>query len=236
MRRADRNGAWPAWMREQAGRTADPALAGFYAAFNLTPSQAISDTPLVALDLETSGLDPRRSAILSIGILPFTLDRIRLADRRYWLLRPPAGVSGHSVAYHHITHAEIEQAPDFATVLPELLEALAGRLPVVHYHPIEREFLARAVRQRLGEDWRFPLIDTMVLESQQVRHGLKSRMRALLGRPPASIRLADSRARYGLPAYEGHQAVLDALATAELLQAQIQHHHSRSSGIGELWL
>jgi len=39
-----------------------------------------------------------------------------------------------------------------------------------------------------------------------------------------------------LPLYEGHQAALDALATAELLQAQIQHHYSPSTAISQLWV
>ena len=227
---------WPAWMQRQARSARSAELAAFYRGFDLRPEQPLSETPLVALDLETSGLDPSRHAILSIGIVPFSLARIRLSERRYWLLRPPAGFSGENVAYHHITHGETEQAPDLASVLPEVLQALSGRLVVVHYHPIEREFLARAVRQRLGEIWRFPLIDTMELEARRYRRGWRSRLRRLFRRSPVSIRLNDSRARYGLPPYEGHQAVLDALATAELLQAQIQHHYSRSTAIGELWL
>ncbi|TDA74648.1 3'-5' exonuclease, partial [Halomonas marinisediminis] len=41
---------------------------------------------------------------------------------------------------------------------------------------------------------------------------------------PASVRLGQSRERYGLPAYQPHHALTDALATAELLQAQIQYY------------
>jgi DNA polymerase-3 subunit epsilon len=53
---------------------------------------------------------------------------------------------------------------------------------------------------------------------------------------PESIRLADSRARYNLPAYAPHDALTDAIATAELMQAQIKYHFSPDTAIKKLWL
>jgi DNA polymerase-3 subunit epsilon len=234
--KADPHARWHDWLQEMARRADTPALRDFYAAFPDNPEAAIGDTPLVAIDLETSGLDPRQHGILSVGLVPFTLDGIAVARRRHRILRPPRGFSGESVAYHHITHSEVEQAPDLADVLPEILAELQGRLPVVHYHPVERRFLDRAVRERTGSVFRFPLIDTMEIEAKRHRRRWRLRLRRLLRRSPASIRLNDSRIRYGLPPYEGHQAVLDAIGTAELLQAQIQHHYSRSTPVGQLWV
>ncbi|MDZ7811219.1 MAG: hypothetical protein U5L11_15760 [Arhodomonas sp.] len=60
-------------------------------------------------------------------------------------------------------------------------------------------------------------------------------MRRWLGKPPVSIRLNDSRARYGLPPYHAHHALVDALATAELFQAQIAAYYSPETPVGELW-
>jgi DNA polymerase-3 subunit epsilon len=51
-----------------------------------------------------------------------------------------------------------------------------------------------------------------------------------------SIRLANSRERYHLPAYAPHDALTDAIATAELLQAQIKYHFSPDTAIDKLWL
>ena len=113
--------------------------------------------------------------------------------------------------------------------------ALAGCIPVVHFRHIERPFLDAAVRARLGEGLSFPLIDTMSIEARRHRLSLWARFRRWLGRPPLSIRLYDSRARYGLPPYEGHHALWDALATAELLQAQIARHFSPQTPVGRLW-
>ncbi len=234
--RAQPRGDWPAWLKARAQSSHYQPLQAFYAGCSIPPDQPIGETELVALDCETSGLDARRHDILSIGLMPFNLDGIKVAQRQHWLLRPPRGLTEASVAYHHITHSDTEQAPDFAAVLPTLLSQLTGKLVVVHYHPIEREFLDQAVRYRLNEPWRFPVIDTMAIEARRYRHHWRARLRQAIGLAPISIRLNDSRARYGLPAYSGHQAVLDAIATAELLQAQIQHHYSRSTPVSALWV
>lgn len=63
----------------------------------------------------------------------------------------------------------------------------------------------------------------MAFERRFVRKGDKSFWHILLGRKQASLRLVDSRARYHLPYYRQHHTFIDALACAELLQAQCEH-------------
>ena len=50
-----------------------------------------------------------------------------------------------------------------------------------------------------------------------------------------SLRLHPSRERYHLPPYQAHHALIDALATAELLQAQIARHYAPDTPVGVLW-
>ncbi|WP_229332776.1 3'-5' exonuclease [Sediminicurvatus halobius] len=210
-------------------------LRAYYATPLPAPETPIAEAPMVAMDMETTGLDPDQHAIVSIGLVPFTLDRIRLAERRHWVVHPPRALEDLSVTFHHITHSDIENAPDLGEILPELLATMAGRVPVVHYHRIERRFLNAAVVARLGEDLFFPLIDTMVLEAKRHRLSWRARLRQRLGHDPLSIRLGDSRERYHLPAYQAHSALVDAIATAELLQAQIRHRLGPETPLGELW-
>ena len=121
------------------------------------------------------------------------------------------------------------------------LASLAGCVVVVHCAAIERAFLDAALKARLGEGIEFPVIDTMALEARLHRRhksGLFAGLFAnLFGRnaAPLSIRLADSRARYHLPRYRAHHALTDALATAELLQAQIAHHFKPDTTLKEVW-
>lgn len=230
-----RQNAWPEYLADRADRVRDPALKRFFAAYALDPMTPIGELPLVALDMETTGLDERRHAIVSIGLVPFNQHRIHLPQRRYWVVKPPRPLSKRSITFHRITHSEIADAPDLNDILDELLEALAGRLVVVHYRHIERPFLDAAVKARRGEGVRFPVIDTMSLEARLHRQSRWARFKRWIGRPPASIRLHDSRLRYGLPHYQGHHALVDALATAELFQAQLATHFDAETPLYRLW-
>lgn len=223
-RRTDDYEDWRRYMAGRAETTGSPGLKRFYGAALPPAASAIADVPLLALDIETTGLDPQRDAIVSIGLVPFSTRCIHLTRRRYWIVHPECALNSHSVTLHHITHADIDQAPHFRAILPELLDAMAGHLPVVHYRTIERSFLDRAVTDCLGEAFAFPTIDTMEIEAQRYRAGLWSSWRNRPGGSRVSIRLHDSRVRYRLPHYQAHHALMDALATAELLQAQIATH------------
>lgn len=226
---------WSDYLKARAQHAQDDALKQFFEASLPSPETPISQVPMVALDMETTGLDERRHSIVSVGVVPFSLDRIKLAERRYWVVKPSRSLDEESIAYHHITHSEIATAPDLDAVLDELLKAIAGRVVVVHFRNIERPFFDAAVKARRGEGVMFPMIDTMSLEARMHRQTLWARFRRWLGRPPVSIRLNASRARYGLPTYQGHHALVDALATAELLQAQISYHYAPETPLKDIW-
>ncbi|WP_346796082.1 3'-5' exonuclease [Halomonas sp. Bachu 37] len=234
-RRKHSQADWTGYMAQRAGQARDPAVARFFATPPPHPDTPIAEVPLVALDMETTGLDERRHAIVSVGIVPFTLDRIRLSERRYWVVNPPRVLAESSIAHHRITHSEIATAPDLDAILDELLEHLAGRIVVVHFRNIERPFLDAAVKARRGDSVIFPMIDTMSLEARRYRQSIWARFQRWVGRPPVSIRLDASRARYGLPAYHGHHALIDSLATAELFQAQIATNYQPDTPLRALW-
>ncbi|HAB64645.1 MAG TPA: DNA polymerase III subunit epsilon [Pseudomonas sp.] len=237
-----RNGAtaapdWPGLFAQLAQTTRDPRLARFYQAGTVSADTPLEQAPLLALDVETTGLDCQRDSIVSLGLVPFDLRHIRCREASYWVVKPLCELSSQSVTFHHITHSDVREAPRLSNVLDELLTIMAGKIMVVHYRTIERGFLDQAVRHLLGDQLQFPVIDTMQLEARlHPRHRRAGWLRQLLGRQrPVSIRLADSRLRYGLPLYQAHHALTDALATAELLQAQVARHYSPTTAVGDLW-
>ena len=129
----------------------------------------------------------------------------------------------------------MEVVLDVVEVLEVVVVTMAGKVVVVHYRGIERPFLQAAVKARLGAGLLFPLIDTMQLEARLHRQQPLSFWQKLRGQRPLSIRLADSRLRYGLPPYRPHHAVTDALACAELLQAQLSRHYCADTPLSQLW-
>ncbi|MDI9243614.1 3'-5' exonuclease [Marinobacter sp. CHS3-4] len=228
--------SWPERLAELANSSNDERLKRFYEAGCVDADTAIKDVPMVALDFETTGLDPNQHSIVSIGLVPFTVDRVMLSGARHWLVKPALPLHQTSITVHGITHSDIDQAPDLNEVLGDILDNLKGRIPVVHFRAIERPFLNVAMNWRTGEGITFPLLDTMAIEAHLHPDRSLNFWQKLLGKQPISIRLADSRSRYGLPHYPPHNAVVDALATAELLMAQMRHHFSPETRIGDLWL
>ncbi|MBR0568654.1 3'-5' exonuclease [Azoarcus sp. L1K30] len=226
---------WPACFRQLADSTRDDRLRRYYARGMVTGDTLLSATPLMALDLETTGLDPVRDGIVSIGLVPMQVDRIFASRARHWLLKPRVALAEESVTIHGITDAQLDNAPDLTEVLDEVLQYMAGHVVVVHCSAIERGFLNGALRPRLGEGIEFPTIDTMELEARFHRKKRPGLITRLLGHKQPSIRLAACRNRYGLPRYRPHHALTDALACAELLQAQIAYRFSPDTPVKVLW-
>ncbi|QOC22440.1 3'-5' exonuclease [Wenzhouxiangella sp. AB-CW3] len=226
---------WPTILAGRAESASSEVLGRFYSAGCVEPDRPLADTPLVALDLETTGLNPESHSIVSFGLVPFSLTRIRCRESHYRVVQPRRDPAPESVTIHHITHSEMARAPDIAELLESLLDMLAGRIVVVHYRPIERRFLDAAARSRLGEGLVFPVLDTMALEARRHPRRKPGVIGRWLGRKPVSLRLAACRQRYNLPHYAPHHALTDALATAELFQAQVAHAYTPDTPVGALW-
>lgn len=227
---------WPAILANHQKDAKDPLLKMFFDRAITDKDLPLAEVPFVALDFETTGLDPQADDIVSIGTVPFNLNRVYCQRATHWLVKPRQPLEEDSVIIHGITHSDILKAPDLRDVLAEVLSSLAGKMVVVHYHRIEREFLDRAVSIRLGDNIVFPVIDTMVLEAAVHRKRNRKFWKMLRSKKQISIRLANCRERYGLPPYQAHHALSDAMATAELFQAQVAHHYSERTTLAELWV
>ncbi|MEX1665184.1 3'-5' exonuclease [Zhongshania arctica] len=212
-----------------------PALKAFYQQGVVPPSTLISEVPMVALDFETTGLDPNQDSIVSIGLVPMSISRIRCNAARHWIIKPETRLHSSSVVVHGITHSAVADAPDFSSLIDKLLGCLQGKIVVAHHSPIEQRFLNAALKRHIHEGIEFPVIDTMALEARFTRSIRKIFWRSLLARQSESIRLTDSRTRYHLPYYRQHNALTDALACAELLQAQCATNLTADTPIGAIW-
>ncbi len=226
---------WPYKYQNKQSNAKHALLSRFYDASIVDGRTPMDEIEFIAMDFETTGLDADKDEIITIGIVPFTLNRIYLNRAKHWTVRPRQKLDENSVVIHGITHNDIMDAPDLSEIIEEVLDDLSGKIMVVHYRKIEREFLDKALRRRIGEGIEFPVIDTMEIESKiqnRTSGGLWNKLR---GKKPESVRLGQSRMRYGLPAYTPHHALTDAIATAELLQAQMAHHFEAQLSVQTLW-
>lgn len=180
----------------------------------------VSQVELLALDLETTGLDPRTDHVLSLGWVPVAGGQVLLADAHEHRVRPPDGVDvGSSATIHRLTDDALSGAASLAEVLPLLLGALHGRVLLAHHAPVEVEFVGAATVSAYGARPPLTVVDTLALEH---------RLRAdLNGEVQGSLRLDAARRTHGLPRYASHHALTDAVAAAELLLAQVAELEQR---------
>ncbi len=178
------------------------------------PSTPWREARWCALDFELTGLDPRADEIISFGAIPIDGGRARLGGATAGLVRPQRELSEAAIRVHGIRAADLAQAPPLAEAIDPLLAALAGRVLVVHAAAVERTFLRAALR-RLGLRLRNPIADTEVLGHVW----LHDRGRALRRR----LGLSELAGRLGLPADRPHDALSDALTTAQVFIALATH-------------
>lgn len=203
----------------RSGRTprskfATGALKEFYDVPAPHPKTRLDELPLLAVDVETTGLDPGEHQIVSIGWVPVTGGIIELGGAGYTVIRGSEGFSvGSSAVIHQLTDDEIAAGLSMEEALTQLLTALRGRALLAHFAPMEQNFLSAACQEHFGAPLQLPIVDTFAIER---RH-----MEKMATYPRGEdLRLARVRARYSLPQYANHQALTDALASAELYLAQ----------------
>ncbi|WP_051216138.1 3'-5' exonuclease [Ferrimonas futtsuensis] len=181
--------------------------------------------PLLALDLELTGLNPKEDEIVSIGAVPIEAGRIQCGQAFYQLVKATASV-GHSATIHGIVDGQLEQALTLSGALERLWPLLEGKILVCHNAELDLAFLSRALKECGVSDAPLLAVDTLELEQRRLLRQ---------GKPLAAgdLTLAACRDRHGLPYYQGHDALVDALACAELLLAQAGAMGG-NPGLGEL--
>jgi DNA polymerase-3 subunit epsilon len=125
-----------------------------------------------------------------------------------------------AIRVHGMRAADLAGAPPLDVAIDPLLAVMAGRILVVHVAAIERGFLRPALR-RQGVRLRGPMIDTSVL-------GLIW-LHERDGHAPRRTSLTGLAAALGLPAHHPHDAVGDALTTAQAFVALATHLDARQA-------
>jgi DNA polymerase-3 subunit epsilon len=166
-----------------------------------------------AVDLETGGLDARRSPILAVGMVPLRRGIIHVAEAYRSLVRPETGspIDAASIRAHQLVPEELEKAPAPAAVLSQVARRIGEGVLLVHHQTIDVSFLRRDFK-RAGISWpRPPVVDTAQLLIKIARASDPH-----VSTSAIPLTLADARRAYGLPSYQSHDPLGDALATAEL--------------------
>ena len=173
----------------------------------------------LVVDAEMSSLDVNEGELLSVGWVCVEGGSIALDSARHYLIKAENSV-GQSATIHNLRDCELTEADTRAEVLARFLEAAGGKVLVFHNASLDLAYLNTVSRREFKAPILMPAVDTLLQE-----HALLQRRDIPV--KSGDLRLQACRDRYNLPPYPAHNALLDALATAELLVAMVKH---RSGG------
>lgn len=132
-------------------------------------------TPLVFIDLETTGTSPRTSRVIEIGLVRVEEGRVSAEYRT--LVNPGELVPEFITSLTGITSAMVASAPSFDEIALTLMEYLDGALFIAHNASFDYGFLSEEYR-RIGMSFAHPHLCTAQLSRtlyhEHERHNLDS--------------------------------------------------------------
>jgi DNA polymerase-3 subunit epsilon/CBS domain-containing protein len=174
-------------------------VAALLAPAGSTPLAAL---PAVALDLETTGLDPRTDRIVQVAAIAMLGPKILEAPRLERLVDPGVPIPPGATAIHGLGERELAGAPRFAGLATALVELLQGRVVVGHRVAFDLAVL-RHEAARVGIPWYEP----PMLDVAQLFASLQ---------PAHDLTLEAVAAALGVTIQRRHTASGDALAAAQI--------------------
>jgi len=166
------------------------------------------DASFASLDFEATGLDPARDSIVSFGVVPVLEGRIVLGGSIHQLVEPHVPPSVRSQKIHELRPQDLAGSPRLEEAREVLRRALADRFLLVWFADVEVNFLAAIFGGRRGT-WRRRTIDVRNLAIEA--DGVPRSMRAQRG-----YGLSWAAERLGVPVANPHEALDDALVTAQI--------------------
>lgn len=160
----------------------------------------------IALDFETTSLDPERAEIVSIGAVRIQGNRLLTGEALTLKVQPPASLSAQSVVIHGLRHQDLQQGLTLEAALRLLLDFIGPR-ELVGYHIAYDLRILNLACQRL---WGLTLPQRGIEVSRLYHDNLYRRY------PDAAIdlHLAAICQHLTLPPLPVHDALSDAITAA----------------------
>ncbi len=186
----------------------------------LTPKTNLETLDIVVVDFETTGFDAQSDQILSMGWVVIERGVIRLNSARHLLIknRDYADITASdAVKIHQLLPETLDKKGiPLSSAFHQLFSVMTDKLVLAHGTVMEERFFNQYIQNCYQlAPLPIPWLDTLQIEkarNQIFKHTAVEK----------DWRLGPTRQRYGLPQYPAHNALIDAIATAELYLAQLK--------------
>lgn len=174
------------------------------------------ERPLIAFDLETTGLNFHRDRVVQIGVVKLFSD----GHEKEWenLFNPGAPISPEATAIHGIDDTMIRDAPVFGTLAKGIQQAFQGADVCGYNVQFDLRFM-KAEYKRLNRSFEHgKIVDAYKIYQREERRDLNSAVKFYLGEK-----------------HEGaHTALSDARASLRVFQAQLKRYPDLPQTVDEL--
>jgi DNA polymerase-3 subunit epsilon len=165
---------------------------------------AVVDLPIVAIDTETTGRDPNSDRVVEVACVRWEAGKVTL--QKSWLVNPGRPIPQEAFEVHGISDADVKDAPSFEAIVPELLDALKGAIPLAYNAEFDR-------KQLLSELGRLPAPSAPPPAFQKNAEWIDPLVWAReLQKLEKSRALGEVAARLGVELSQAHRATSDAEA------------------------
>ncbi len=124
-------------------------------------SADLSQAEYISFDLETTGLSCQFDEITEFGAVK--ISRGEIVDRFQTFVKPSAPIPDAVVRLTHITNEMVRDAPDIATVMPEILAFFGDDVLVAHNAEFDIGFMNEALKKMGRPPLANPYIDSLPL-------------------------------------------------------------------------
>ena len=166
----------------------------------------------VALDCETTGLNTRTDAIISVGAVRIVGDKILTSQRLELLICPDKQVSADSVRVHRLRQQDLQDGLPLDEAMRRLLHFIGSRPLVGYYLEFDVAMLNRAIVPILGLG-----LPQRRIEVSALYHDFKFAQlppHHQQGNVEIDLRFTTLLADLALPQREAHDALNDAVMAA----------------------
>jgi DNA polymerase-3 subunit epsilon len=206
-------GKKPALTSQQAQR-----LAAWQALPPPRPDQTLRESRCVVVDVESSGLNISRDRLIAIGAVAVVKGRVLLDDSLEIVLQQAQVSAKDNILIHGIGGMAQQEGVPSADALLTFLEYL-GKDPLIAFHvAFDESMISRALKTFLGLNFRHEWADLAYVAPALYPQFARSHRS-----------LDDWMGIFQISNYARHNALADALSTAELLLALRQKLEARDA-------
>lgn len=160
----------------------------------------------VAFDCETTGLNPKKDEVISIGAVKIRGNRVLTSEKFEVIVRPKNQINKESIKIHHIRNCDVENGILSKEALERFLDFIGNRALVGYYLEFDVAMINKYMTEFLGTKLPNPQIEVSALYFDKKND--------VFGSKNVDLRFETIMKDLNLPLFGQHSGYYDALMTA----------------------